>query len=119
MTDTRNRCVRLAPGDPATKEDDLSSMHHGGSFGKYMQFKNTKLREQFESQTLHQHQKSELFKGVSIFINGYTVPSHLQLKQIMALHGGNFENYYHRERVTHFICNNLPDTKLKQLVRER
>jgi DNA repair protein REV1 len=43
------------------------------------------------------------------------VPSHAELKQIMALHGGNFETYFSRDRVTHFVCAHLPDTKLKQL----
>jgi hypothetical protein len=36
-----------------------------------------------------------------------------------ALHGGRFETYYYRSRVTHIICNNLPDTKLKQLAHAR
>jgi DNA repair protein REV1 len=37
----------------------------------------------------------------------------------MALHGGQFETYYSRARVTHIVCTHLPDTKLKQLVHER
>jgi len=57
--------------------------------------------------------------GVAIHVNGLTVPSHQELKQIMALHGGRFETYYHRSRVTHIICSNLPDTKLKQLAHAR
>ena len=118
MTDPRS-VVRLEPPAPAPKEDGAASMHHGGSFGSYMALKNTKLREQFESEATHLQRKSDLFRGVSIFVNGYTVPSHSQLKQLMALHGGRFENYYYRDAVTHFICSNLPDTKLKQLAKER
>lgn len=37
----------------------------------------------------------------------------------MALHGGTFVTYYNRSQVTHFICNNLPDVKLKQMQHER
>lgn len=37
----------------------------------------------------------------------------------MALHGGRFENYYHRDRVTHIICSNLTDAKVKAFARER
>jgi len=38
----------------------------------------------------------------------------------MLLHGGTFENYnFSRNGITHFICDNLPDTKLKQLAHER
>lgn len=58
-------------------------MHHGGSFKVYMQNKNLKLQEQFEAAQLQQAQQSELFKGVAIHVNGRTVPSHQELKQIM------------------------------------
>jgi hypothetical protein len=95
------------------------SMHHGGSFRTYMAHKNLKLQEQFEMQALGQQPKSQLFKGVAIHVNGLTRPSHGELKQLMALHGGRFETYYYRDRVTHIVCSNLPDTKLKQLAHAR
>jgi DNA repair protein REV1 len=63
-------------------------MHHGGSFRTYMDHKNLKLQEQFEMQALGQAPRSDLFRGVSIHVNGLTVPSHGELKQLMALHGG-------------------------------
>lgn len=30
-------------------------------------------------------------------------------------YGGRFENYFSRRSVTHIICSNLPDTKVKNL----
>lgn len=39
--------------------------------------------------------------------------------QIMALHGGRFNNYYVRGAVTHYICANLSDAKLKEFERAR
>lgn len=42
-----------------------------------------------------------------------------ELKQIMALHGGRFVNYYSRDTVTHIICSNLTDAKVKIFERER
>lgn len=42
-----------------------------------------------------------------------------ELKQLMTLHGGRFENYYHKSIVTHVVCDNLPDTKLKQLLKSK
>ena len=42
-----------------------------------------------------------------------------ELKQIMALHGGRFVNYYTRDTVTHIICSNLTDAKVKIFERER
>lgn len=37
----------------------------------------------------------------------------------MALHGGRFENYYSRSTVTHIICSNLTDAKVKIFEKER
>jgi hypothetical protein len=42
-----------------------------------------------------------------------------ELRQIMLQHGGRYENYMYRDVVTHIICANLPDTKLKQMAKER
>lgn len=50
---------------------------------------------------------------MSIHVNGWTDPSAAELKQLMALHGGRFENYYSRQSVTHIVATNLPDTKVK------
>ena len=38
---------------------------------------------------------------------------------LMAQHGGVFENYYHRGTVTHIICSNLTDQKVKLFLKER
>ena len=37
----------------------------------------------------------------------------------MALHGGGFANYYNKDTVTHIVCDHLPDTKLKQMLKSR
>lgn len=37
----------------------------------------------------------------------------------MLLHGGRFENYYSRSIVTHIICSNLTDAKVKIFQKER
>ena len=42
-----------------------------------------------------------------------------ELRQIMATHGGRFEVYYYKDRVTHIICSNLPNAKIKALEKER
>ena len=54
--------------------------HHGGSFKKYMVNKNQKLQEQFEEQSAAVQatagqQTSDLFRGISIHVNGLTTPS--------------------------------------------
>ncbi|CAI9294554.1 unnamed protein product [Lactuca saligna] len=86
----------------------------------YMAVKNRKLHEQFDveaSSSSHggSGSKKPVFYGVSIFVDGYTVPSTQELRGYMLKHGGRFENYFSRQRVTHIICSNLPESKVKNL----
>ena len=37
----------------------------------------------------------------------------------MAANGGTFEVYYFKHKVTHIICSNLPNAKIKALEKER
>ncbi|XP_048128864.1 DNA repair protein REV1 isoform X3 [Rhodamnia argentea] len=89
-------------------------------FGSYMVEKNRKLQEQFhaEASTSSHSDSSSLkaiFHGVSIFVDGFTVPSSQELRGCMLKYGGRFENYFSRHHVTHIICSNLPDSKIKNL----
>ncbi|KAL2537329.1 DNA repair protein REV1 [Forsythia ovata] len=90
------------------------------NFGSYMVLKNKKLHEQFDAEASSSSQSGSssgksLFHGVSIFVDGYTVPSSQELRGYMLKYGGRFENYFSRHRVTHIICSNLPDSKIKNL----
>ncbi|XP_030475522.2 DNA repair protein REV1 [Syzygium oleosum] len=90
------------------------------NFGSYMVEKNRKLQEQFraEASTSSHSDSSSLkaiFHGVSIFVDGFTVPSSQELRGYMLKYGGRFENYFSRHHVTHIICSNLPDSKIKNL----
>eukprot|EP00892_Ulva_mutabilis_P005096 jgi/Ulvmu1/2959/UM149_0042.1 len=99
--------------------NEPQSMHHDGSFARYMEFKNKKLHEQFREDAQNSRQVSSIFHGVTIHVNGVTHPSHQELKHLMAAHGGRFANYYSKVTVTHIVCDNLPDTKLKQMLKSR
>ncbi|QDZ23442.1 DNA polymerase IV [Chloropicon primus] len=90
---------------------------HNGSFRAYMNAKQEKLRVQFERRKVGG--EGGIFKGVTIHVNGYTKPSHTELKELMIQWGGGFENYFSNTRVTHIICSNLTDAKLKQYQKER
>ncbi|XP_041994081.1 DNA repair protein REV1-like isoform X1 [Salvia splendens] len=87
--------------------------------GSYMAVKNQKLQEQFaaaaSSSSCSGSSSGNIFSGVSIFVDGYTVPSSQELRGYMLKYGGRFENYFSRHRVTHIICSNLPDSKIKNL----
>ncbi|KAG7612131.1 UmuC domain [Arabidopsis suecica] len=89
-------------------------------FGSYMEVKNRKLQNQFETEASAASRgvsgsEKLIFQGVSIFVDGFTIPSHQELKGYMMKYGGRFENYFSRRSVTHIICSNLPDSKVKNL----
>lgn len=76
-----------------------------------MEAKITKLEEQFLEQSKFV-KISDLFAGISIFVNGYTTPSSEELKRIMMQHGGIYHNYK-RPHTKFFIANNVCDVKIR------
>ncbi|KAK7405827.1 hypothetical protein VNO78_07437 [Psophocarpus tetragonolobus] len=105
-----------------SKSNSLSSSRNSAfsGFGSYMTEKNRKLHKQFEAEASTSSLSGSgsgkpLFSGVSIFVDGFTVPSSQELRNYMLKYGGRFENYFSRHRVTHIICSNLPDSKVKNL----
>lgn len=42
-------------------------------------------------------------------------PSSDKLKHLMHIHGGNYEHYLSKTRVTHVIATRLPNSKVKEL----
>ncbi|XP_048336595.1 DNA repair protein REV1 isoform X1 [Ziziphus jujuba] len=89
-------------------------------FGSYMVHKNRKLHNQFDaeaSSSSHSGLSCEkpIFRGISIFVDGFTIPSSQELRGYMLKYGGRHENYFSRYRVTHIICSNLPDCKIKNI----
>ncbi|KAK1946669.1 DNA repair protein REV1 [Phytophthora citrophthora] len=93
--------------------------HHDGSFGVYMSHKIQKLRGQNESVAASPGVSGDgLFQGVHVYVDGYTVPSKEEIRQLMLLHGGGFE-HYDTDRVTHVVATHLPASKLLQLKKAR
>ncbi|KAI5643328.1 impB/mucB/samB family domain-containing protein [Phthorimaea operculella] len=84
------------------------------AWGGYMNAKKAKLEEQYSARAGNEVKKlSNIFCGVSIFVNGYTIPSADELKALMASHGGVYHTY---QRTDDFIiASNLPDTKVKKM----
>ncbi|XP_021918564.1 DNA repair protein REV1 isoform X2 [Zootermopsis nevadensis] len=84
-----------------------------------MAAKKAKLQEQFSEDVAKEgssqsNASSNIFHGVAIFVNGYTVPSADSLKRMMMMHGGMY-HHYQSDKTTHIIASNLPNCKLKQL----
>ncbi|KAF7811035.1 DNA repair protein REV1 isoform X1 [Senna tora] len=103
-------------------EEEVHSARHVNNLVhcSYMVEKNRKLHNQFDNEASTSSigassSGNPIFSGVSIFVDGFTVPSSQELRGYMLTYGGNFENYFSRHRVTHIICSNLPNSKVKNL----
>jgi len=85
--------------------------------GGYMGMKKSKLEEQYSEQAAAAavNNNGGLFRGVAIFVNGWTDPGVDELKRLMMQYGGVFHHYYNRSKTTHIVATNLPDTKVRQL----
>ncbi|XP_019933140.3 DNA repair protein Rev1 [Aedes albopictus] len=87
-------------------------------WGDYMGAKISKLEDQYRHSAASVGEKlSNLFAGVSIFVNGYTNPSADELKRLMMQHGGTY-HHYKRPTTTYTIASNLPDVKVKSITSE-
>uniref|UniRef100_A0A6P4EKV4 DNA repair protein REV1 n=1 Tax=Drosophila rhopaloa TaxID=1041015 RepID=A0A6P4EKV4_DRORH len=82
-------------------------------WGGYFEAKKSKLEEQFAAAS-DPFRKSDLFQGISIFVNGLTNPSADELKRIMMVHGGTF-HHYERSHTTFVIGSVLPDVKVRNM----
>ncbi|PIA13782.1 DNA/RNA polymerase, partial [Coemansia reversa NRRL 1564] len=56
----------------------------------------------------------QIFTGVVFHINGYTQPSHYELKKLLIERGGQFLHYLSKSQVTHIIASNLSHSKEKE-----
>jgi hypothetical protein len=56
---------------------------------------------------------ADLFAGVHVYVDGYTVPSKEEIRSLVLLHGGGFE-HYETSRVTHVVATHLATSKLLQ-----
>ncbi|XP_063987117.1 DNA repair protein REV1 isoform X2 [Diachasmimorpha longicaudata] len=84
-------------------------------WGSYMAAKKSKLEDQFGQLAQAEFQNAtNLFKGIAIFVNGYTNPCADVLKRLMMEHGGVYHTYQRSNSTTHLIASNLPYSKIIQ-----
>lgn len=83
------------------------------AWGGYMQAKITKLEDQFCVRAGQEEILSDIFNGISIYVNGFTTPSADELKILMSKHGGVYHTYQRNDDF--IIASNLPDTKVKNM----
>uniref|UniRef100_A0A1I7XF60 BRCT domain-containing protein n=1 Tax=Heterorhabditis bacteriophora TaxID=37862 RepID=A0A1I7XF60_HETBA len=95
-----------------------NDLNRARNFGDYMQLKKDKLRYQVNilSKPLV---ISNIFKGISIFVNGYTsvdgsgvlAPTALELRNLIQIHGGTYHCYYEYGVTTYIIASSLAAAK--------
>ncbi|KAL1317094.1 DNA repair protein REV1 isoform X3 [Arachis ipaensis] len=113
---TNQKTLGVAWGSKSLSASSCSSRKSPFSdFSSYMAHKNCKLQNQFDSEASASAARKPIFSGVSIFVDGFTVPSSQELRGYMLKYDGRFENYFSRHCVTHIICSNLPDSKVKNI----
>lgn len=96
------------------RRDDKFPDNGFEAWGGYMQAKISKLEKQFDFRAGNEKDKlSNIFTGVSIYVNGYTIPSSDELKTLMTRHGGVYHTY--QRSGDYIIASNLPDTKVKNM----
>jgi DNA repair protein REV1 len=79
---------------------------------EYFKGKSSKLKEQ--AQELNLEIKSKIFENFSFFVDGYTTPNKRILKELILIHGGNFEQYLAKKKVTHIIAMNITVSKIQE-----
>ncbi|CAL2032758.1 unnamed protein product [Caenorhabditis brenneri] len=86
------------------------------SFNDYMQMKITKLNHQVNSERSKPYEKvSEILKGYSVFVNGYTDPPALVIRDLMMAHGGEYHCYYQHGITTYTIASSIATAKINRI----
>lgn len=86
----------------------------------YMKAKKSKLAQQNEQirdalRQRHSAMRTELFKGISINVNGRTQPTADELKRLILLNGGEYHPYYRYQQTKFMIATNLSTARVKTL----
>ncbi|KAI0668358.1 DNA repair protein [Trametes maxima] len=108
--------------DDSSNASYLESHTYGasrfGEFGEYMTRKRAKLQIQNAEMDVDEEnpvQRSRIFHGLQIYINGWTEPSVQDLRQMIVKHGGIFHAYLDKKSlVTHVITCSLTQAKVRE-----
>ncbi|KAL3270733.1 hypothetical protein HHI36_021258 [Cryptolaemus montrouzieri] len=107
-------CERILEGRKRKTKNEEDEAMGFADFGGYFESKKAKLVDQFKETAGNTNVKSNIFKGIAIFVNGLTNPNSAELKKLMAEHGGVYHGYQ-MSSTTHIIASNLAYAKTKNL----
>ncbi|RWS25367.1 hypothetical protein B4U80_13088, partial [Leptotrombidium deliense] len=118
----------MSDNDVQNDNDKRSSFQNFGFEEGYMTAKKRKLEEQnLQIKANIAIQKcldndndecADLFRGISIHINGYTSPTSDDLKKMILAHGGNYDHYCSAS-TTYIIATNLAFSKASQIKKDK
>ncbi|KAH9171433.1 DNA repair protein [Lactarius sanguifluus] len=99
-------------------DSDTYGASRFGEFGEYMRRKRAKLQIQnaeMGDTPRGETSGSQLFKGLSIHINGWTEPSVQELRKLIVENGGIYQAYIDKKTlVTHIITCSLTPAKVRE-----
>ncbi|KAJ7118926.1 hypothetical protein C8R44DRAFT_841304 [Mycena epipterygia] len=99
--------------EPEPVDEAIYGPSHFGEFGEYMQRKRAKL--QIQNSEITATVASHIFKGVAVYVNGWTEPSVQELRTLLILHGGVFQPYLdNKSIVTHIVTSTLTEAKIRE-----
>lgn len=86
----------------------------------YMRVKKSKLAQQNEEirealRKRNSSMRTDIFKGISINVNGRTQPTADELKRLILSNGGEYHPYYKYQSTKFMIATNLSVARMKQL----
>ncbi|KAH7890064.1 hypothetical protein F5I97DRAFT_1934831 [Phlebopus sp. FC_14] len=108
----------LSTAQGAVEDDpEIYGASRFGHFGEYMHRKRAKLQIQNANMDFgggSKEGKSALFRGISVYVNGWTKPSVQDLRQLLLKHGGVFQPYLDKKSlVTHIVTCSLTAAKIR------
>jgi DNA repair protein REV1 len=119
--DTRSAQTRKRI-DNHTFEDEAGDEYESSKFGghrEYMRRKRIKLQN-LDSEIRAKSDNPPIFKGIVVYVNGYTQPSLNDLHTMIVAHGGGFAQYLDGKTfVTHIVASSLTPKKAVEFKRYR
>lgn len=81
-----------------------------------MNMKVTKLNHQVNKQVSKPVEKlTDLMKGYSVFVNGYTDPPALVIRDLMLAHGGEYHCYYMHGKTSYVVASSIATAKINRI----
>ncbi|KAF7354844.1 DNA repair protein [Mycena sanguinolenta] len=82
-------------------------------FAGFKQRKKAKL--QIQNSEIHATAaQTQIFKGITVYVNGWTSPSVQEIRTLVIRNGGVFEPYLNKHSVTHIITCTLTEAKMQE-----